>query len=244
MELIINSPKHGSFTVLYDEEDHEFVSRFTWNVRKHGVHVYAFPNSKEHCRSGMHNLFLGGKWIDHINNNTLDNRRSNLRFATPRDNARNRRPVVGSSTKFKGVSYSQNKRIYEVAIATNLPEGKTATTRNIYKAALLYNEWAKELFGEFAWLNKLTEEELELAKQPLPVRRNSTNKTGFRGVCFVQKSKKYRASLFVNGKIIVKEGFNNAEDAAKKYDELAIQYLKTTTYLNFIDGKKVEYDWR
>ena len=166
MELIINSPKHGQFTVLYDDEDHEVISQFNWSIRKHRTNIYAYPTAQRACRIGMHNMVMGGKWVDHINGNGLDNRRLNLRFATRQDNARNRGPQRGSSTRFKGVAYYAKADTYHVSIRIGTQTKKSTNTRNIYKAALLYNEWAKELFGEFAWLNKLTEEEIELAKQP------------------------------------------------------------------------------
>ena len=49
-----------------------------------------------------------GMHVDHINGNTLDNRRANLRLVTPTQNARNKAPHKNTSSKYVGVQL--NKR--------------------------------------------------------------------------------------------------------------------------------------
>lgn len=183
---------------------------------------------------------MEGKWVDHINGNGLDNRRSNLRFATHQENVRNKSGKKDSSTRFKGVCYCKKRDTYVVTITIKNQPVKSTTTRNIYKAALIYNRWAMCFFGEFAWLNKLTEEEMILAEKPAMIKITSTNTTGFRGVCFIKATNKYRASVYSNNKKITKSIFDTAEEAAHQYDKWVIEYGKPKELLNFINGKKVE----
>jgi hypothetical protein len=62
----------------------------------------------------MHREILGlalddPRRVDHRNHDTLDNRRSNLRIATPTQNAANRRKPEGSTSAYKGVGWSSKQ---------------------------------------------------------------------------------------------------------------------------------------
>ena len=107
-----------------------------------------------------HSLF-----VDHINHNVLDNRKCNLRVCTRSENCRNNK---GQSTrtrsKYKGVCYHDCKKYNPDA--TGLKPWRAYTRIagkriwfGYYKteedAARAYNENAKRLFGEFAYLNDI-----------------------------------------------------------------------------------------
>ena len=51
-----------------------------------------------------------GQQVDHINNNSLDNRLENLRIVSNRQNSRNRRGHKFSSSKYKGVCKKKEKK--------------------------------------------------------------------------------------------------------------------------------------
>ena len=102
-------------------------------------------------------------FVDHINHNTLDNRRCNLRVCTRSENSRNN---VGQKTrtgsKYKGVTFHDCRK-YAVN-ATGLKPWRAYTRiagKRIWfgyyasqeDAARAYNKNAKRLFGEFAYLN-------------------------------------------------------------------------------------------
>ncbi len=83
--------KEGCF--LIDSDDFEKISQSTWH--KDSTGYPATIRNGEHKR--CHQVVMGnapkGLVTDHINRNRLDNRKSNLRIVTPRENCLNRTKV-------------------------------------------------------------------------------------------------------------------------------------------------------
>jgi hypothetical protein len=94
-----------------------------------------------------------GKIVDHENHNKLDNTRANLRVCTQGENMRNTGKRNGTSSRFRGVSYSKRYGKWRARICF---EGKCADLglfTEEEEAARAYDRKAVELFGEFARLN-------------------------------------------------------------------------------------------
>lgn len=70
--------KYKSLEILCDAEDFDKIRGYRWNVGS----TYPSNGFKR-----LHNIVMGntpkGMFIDHINRNKLDNRKSNLRFVSP-----------------------------------------------------------------------------------------------------------------------------------------------------------------
>ena len=89
--------------------------------------------------------------VDHINHDTLDNRRSNLRICTHKQNLANRKKHKLATSKYKGVRRINRKTPWEAEIS-----GKyIGVFKTEKEAALAYNTKAKELFDQYAYLNAL-----------------------------------------------------------------------------------------
>ena len=91
--------------------------------------------------------------VDHIDGNSLNNRKTNLRICTQAQNIHNSRPRRNRSSKYKGVFWDKVNKKW----STNIRKGD----KRIYlggfddeiEAAIAYDRKAAELFGEFAYLN-------------------------------------------------------------------------------------------
>lgn len=91
--------------------------------------------------------------VDHINGDTLDNRRANLRLATNAENLRNRGKNKNNTSGYKGVTWDKYRQKWQARIKVNgklLDLGRFETAED---AARTYDESARELHGEFAQTN-------------------------------------------------------------------------------------------
>lgn len=115
--LIIQSIKYGNVEFLIDTEDVEYISKYHWclNIRKYKdkiVKIYAI-NSKN--KQLLHRYILNHNSkleIDHMNRNTLDNRKSNLKISTHPENMQNRKSHSNNSTGIDNVHYDTNRNKY------------------------------------------------------------------------------------------------------------------------------------
>lgn len=250
MELVIKSKAYGTHTVYYDDMDHDLVRDVKWNLAKGDDNVlYARGRIRKKDRNEsdqllvrMHRIIMSAPpshQVDHIDYDGLNNRRINLRIATQRQNSRNMRVSKDSTTGFKGVSFRKKKGLYVTRIRVDGKLIHGHLTKNIYEAALRYNDMAIKYFGDFACLNELTEEQKELAKIKIPAKKiTNNNKTGFRGVCYSQSKKNpYAATIYEGGKNINLGCHPTAEIAARIYNEAVIKYNKPIEWLNKIPNE-------
>lgn len=135
---------------LFDKEDFDKVSSFTWTERPDGYFV-ATINGK---LVRMHRYILGVDGscvIDHKNQKRNDNRKSNLRIANQQLNGINRGCNSNSLSGIKGVRRSANGNGFTARI---MKDGKThhiGTFKTIAEAQNARIAKEVELFGEFAY---------------------------------------------------------------------------------------------
>lgn len=92
--------------------------------------------------------------VDHINRNSLDNRRANLRVATHLQNARNRVKINKKcSSIYKGVCWSKHHKKWAAQINVRRKSIHLGYFKDELDGAKCYDEAAKKYHDEFACLN-------------------------------------------------------------------------------------------
>lgn len=155
-------PLTQGFEAIVDAEDLPLVSGYSWYTyndprrsTQYAVTNVRLPTGKRKTLR-MHRLIMGADskyGVDHANGNGLDNRRSNLRLATQRQNSTNRRIHKNNRSGYKGVHWRSDNCRWRAAIGT--PQGKITLGHfdNCIDAAKAYDRAARRLFGEYAKLN-------------------------------------------------------------------------------------------
>ena len=145
--------------VTVDKKDFDWLNQWKWRWDgQRATRTIVDKDGTQHSVK-MHRLIMGspkGMVVDHINGDTLDNRRSNLRVCTSQQNSFNARAQTGTS-KYKGVS--KNSRCpgkpWYAYIRHNYKSINLGNHQNEKTAAMAYNRKAKELFGDYARLNQV-----------------------------------------------------------------------------------------
>jgi hypothetical protein len=161
----------NGITVLIDDQDAGIWNRFRWHanmldsrpdrvIKKKYIHAAVYlgmKNGKQQLQTVyLHRLIMGaakGQTVDHINGNTLDNRRSNLRFATRSQQNMNKGVPSNNTSGFKGAYLDKRDQRWAASIWINGEKKSLGYHDAAEDAARAYDRAARELFGEFASLN-------------------------------------------------------------------------------------------
>jgi len=142
---------NGGFAII-DKEDFDKVSKYSWCRLKSGqitttlyLHRLVFRKNvrKNEC-------------VDHIDGNTLNNRKCNLRACTLIENFLNSRKWRRKcSSKYKGVCWDKGSRRWVARIGFNHKRYCLGYFKSERKAAKAYNEAAEKFHKQFAKLNEV-----------------------------------------------------------------------------------------
>lgn len=134
---------------IIDAADVVLVQGRSWFLTGVPTHPYAATRGSNNMPVTLHRFLMDpppGMHVDHVNGDSLDNRRCNLRVATPQQNGANSRRKIGD-VGYIGVHKHKGGK-YFATVQLNIGTFDTAE-----EAARAYDAKATELFGEFAMTN-------------------------------------------------------------------------------------------
>ncbi len=151
--------------------------------------------------------------------------------------------VEGHSVTMDEADYNKlpNKRFFLTCGYCYIPlkvNGKHTTT-SIHRFIM---QTPKDMVTDHINGNKLDNrrENLRICNQQENARnadKKSRNTSGYKGVFFHKRDKRWFTQICLNGKMVWGGGFKTKEEAAKKYNELATVYFGDFARLNLIKNK-------
>jgi hypothetical protein len=149
--------KHGIFAQI-DPEDFDKVKDIRWvavnSPSNHLLYAQAsipiVGQPGRYTTTKMHRLLMDcpkGMVVDHINGDSLDNRKANLRIVTQPQNAKNRRRSSNNVTGVKGVA--KNGPNFVARITSDGVTHQLGTYKTLKEAAEAYERASVEYHKEY-----------------------------------------------------------------------------------------------
>lgn len=146
---------------LVDDDVYEWASKLKWHVRKHKRRWNAARNSLQvdgpRQTLLLHREILrpaDDQEVDHINGDSLDNRRANLRSVSHQQNTsafQRQRP--NKTSKFRGVNWDKKVDAWRAQICCRGNKIALGFSTSEETAAKLYDTYARKFLGEFTQPN-------------------------------------------------------------------------------------------
>lgn len=145
----------GYFTFVNDE-DFDYLNQWKWQYTGgYAARGVKIPRTRRNKTILMHHVILNtSSMVDHLDRNKLNNQRSNLRLATRADNNRNQGLRKDNASGYKGVSKYHGKWAANIQVDGSKQVFLGGFT-DPEEAAYVYDKFAMQLFGDFAYLNLL-----------------------------------------------------------------------------------------
>lgn len=144
------------FKAVIDDDDFELIRGFKWRAHSSRTYIYAAGRAPGIACMLMHRLITGaenGMYVDHIDHDTLNNRRSNLRVCSASENGCNRKVFAHSRSQIRNVWQEKDSRGYLRWRADVRFSGKRV--RRWFNSSEEAKKWADSvrfnLHGEFAY---------------------------------------------------------------------------------------------
>lgn len=138
----------------FDLEDYDLIKNYCWNLDKRN-YVVANTSKKDGKKTmiSFHRLILNfpeNMIIDHINHNTNDNRKNNLRICTSRQNHMNYSIKNNNTSGSVGVIWDKRNKKWMAYIGVDYKQYHLGYFENFDDAVKARKEAEEKYFGEFA----------------------------------------------------------------------------------------------
>lgn len=142
--------------ILFDLEDYEKIRQYTWHVDFYG---YAVSDTSG-CTIRMQRLLCGVLdnplvVVDHMDGNTLNNQKWNLRVCKQRENSMNKRVLCNSKSGVTGVRLNPNGKSWHADIRLDDTTYNLGNYNDFSEACSVRRDAEDKLFGEYSKYNSM-----------------------------------------------------------------------------------------
>jgi hypothetical protein len=257
-EIKIGGHKKNSKIILFsvvDDEDFDKINKYKWSILTSGNKKYACRQYKKDGkikRIFLHRYIMNTEdnkiQIDHIDGNTMNNQKSNLRSCSPKENCYNKKVASNNTSGYKGVwSY---KHMWVASIQKDNKKFHCGRFENKEDAKEAYNKKAEELFGDFANLNicdmstykidsDLENNKIEKVQKIIKSLKNNDHKKKYYCIdCDVFINKSSERCKHCYGKLRVKKSSKNGRPSLEQLEKdiKETNFVKTGKKYNVSDN--------
>ena len=139
----------------FDTEDFETVKKYCWHITSAGyiaTRIYSKDNKKSKIIL-MHRMLLNypKDATDHINKDTTDNRKHNLRDVSDSDNKINHRLYINNTSGYNGVTFNKRLNKWVAQLRYKNKNHYLGCYKSISDAVLARKNGEKKLLPNFLW---------------------------------------------------------------------------------------------
>lgn len=142
----------------FDLEDYDKIKDVCWYENTEGYLCGRYKNNKI---IKAHQLIMNDKHIDHINHNTLDNRKQNLRKSNDLLNSRNRSLPSNNKSGCKGVCWKAREGKWRAYITHLGKHIELGLYDDLEEAIKVRKKTENELYKEWSYYNSISKEDKE-----------------------------------------------------------------------------------
>ena len=141
----------GGSSFICDADDLPVINGYWWRKTRDGY----WTCTKDNRQAFLHRLILNGgitnaEYVDHINHDKDDNRKSNLRLCTIQKNNRNAGIQARNASGVIGVRWNADKRRWSAQIGVDYKIKYLGHFKDKGDAILARLDAERDLYGEFA----------------------------------------------------------------------------------------------
>lgn len=161
--LLIHSDTHGDFEILIDLEDVDVVQKYKWGISAAKSPPYDYV--RYYATTSKNSILLhryltdcpNDMVVDHIDGNSLNNRRENLRVCTDSQNKKNCKKYANNKSGYKGVIWYHYRNInkWMSYICVDNKRITLGYFEDIKDAVECRKNAEKKYFGEYAFNESL-----------------------------------------------------------------------------------------
>lgn len=146
------------YVTVVDDEDYEWLSQWKWHASSgtngsvYAVRKCSVTEKRGHRFIALHREITNAPCdlqVDHIDGNSLNNRRSNLRLCTQLQNNQNAPKNKRNTSGYKGVHWNIGEKKWVAHIRVNQKKVRLGSFGNVEDAAKAYAEASRKYHGEF-----------------------------------------------------------------------------------------------